>query len=56
MPINTLPLNTDLDKSKWEETLRLPLGAVMEDLAPVFNERREHARIQVSVIIHIGLP
>ena len=53
---NLLPLNTYLDKSKWEETLCLPLGATVEGLTPVFNERRECAIVQVPVNIYIGLP
>lgn len=55
---NLLPLIpvTYLDKSKWEETLCLPLGAMVECLTPVVNERRECAIVQVPVKIYIGLP
>lgn len=53
---NLLPPNTYLDKPKWEETLCLPLGATVEGLAPVFNECRECAIVQVPVKIHVGLP
>lgn len=49
------PLNTYLDKPKWKETICLTLGAVVEGLAPVFNEFRKHAGVQVPVIIRIGL-
>lgn len=51
------PLPTSyLDKSKWEETLCLPLGTTVEGFAPVFDECRECAIVQVRVIIYIGLP
>lgn len=55
-PIHPLRLNTYLNKSKREEPLCLPLGATVEGLAPVFNERRECAIVQVPVKIYIGLP
>lgn len=51
-----LPPHTYLDKSKWEEALGLPLGAMVKGLAPVFNECRECAVVQIPVKIHIGLP
>jgi hypothetical protein len=34
----------------------LSLGAMVEGLTPVFNECRERAIVQVSVIILISLP
>ena len=55
-PTNPLPLSTYLDKSKWEETLCLPLGAIVEGLAPVVNEQRECTIVQVPVKVYIGLP
>ena len=55
-PTNPLPLSTYLDKSTWEETLCLPLGAIVEGLAPVVNEQRECTIVQVPVKVYIGLP
>lgn len=55
MPIHSLPLNTYLDKPKWKEMLCLALGAGVKGLAPVCNECRKHAGIQVPVIIRIVL-
>lgn len=54
--MNPLPLSTYLHKSKWEEALCLPLGAIVEGLAPVFNECRERTIVQVPVKVYIGLP
>ena len=55
-PTNPLPFGTYLDKSEWEEALCLPLGAIVEGLAPVVNEQRECTVVQVPVKVYIGLP